>query len=264
MTPAIGAAWSEAVLSLAKVLIDREEAMYKEAEQRRGGWRGWQDFTLTSRKQEATDIVTFTFEPAQAGPIDFTAGQFVSLRVDAPDELVAPRHYTVTSAPGEPFIQVTVKKIPQGVVSSFLHGLPVGAAVQLSPPFGTFTPGTDSAVLVSAGVGITPMVALQRALDVRLAVHVDRTEAAHAFRGAFPSRCFYSGPQRTMGRGGGAGRPAMRELAAAAVAAGTEHDFYVCGPGTFMLDMKQALVDRGVRANRVKYEAFGPQLSAGS
>lgn len=253
VTPEIGAAWSEAVLFLAKVLIDREEALYKEAEARRGGWRGWRDFTLVAKEQAATDIVTFTFEQPQAGPIDFTAGQFVSVRVDpAGDSRTSPRHYTVTSAPGDPFLQISVKKIPGGIVSNFLHELPVGQTVQLSPPFGAFTPGTGSAVLVSAGIGITPMVALQRSLDVQLAVHVDRTEAAHAFRGAFPCQSLYSAD----------GRPDADQIAAAALGAGAEHDFYVCGPGSFMKDVKQAIANRGVSAGRIHHEAFGPQLAS--
>merc|ERR1712060_81319 len=105
---------------------------------------------------------------ARSGGFDFTAGQYLTIKVDPEgDNLTAPRHYTVTSAPGEKFLECTIKKIAGGKVSTYMHEqLKVGDAVKLMPPYGVFTPDEtfESAVLMSAGIGVTPMVNFSRAL----------------------------------------------------------------------------------------------------
>jgi nitric oxide dioxygenase len=116
VTPEIAAAWSEAVLFLAKVFIDKEESLYQMAEKRNGGWSGPMDFVVTEVKEVADGIKSFSFKPPVGSILagksfDFTPGQYLSLVVDPEgDGLMAPRHYTVTSPPGANFLQCTVKK----------------------------------------------------------------------------------------------------------------------------------------------------------
>ena len=106
------------------------------------------------------------------------------------DGLTAPRHYTTTSPPGEKYLQCTTKKVAGGVVSTYMHeALKVGDTVKLTPPYGVFTLDQElpTGVLVSAGIGVTPMINFARALGDKtaLVVHVDKTEAAHAFKAEF-------------------------------------------------------------------------------
>merc|ERR1719436_618849 len=196
VTPEIAAAWSEAVLFLAKACIDTEESLYKMAEGRSGGWSGFETFEVVDIKEVAQDIKSFTFKAPAGSPLfgerfEFTEGQYLTLKVDPEgDGLTAPRHYTATSPPGTDFLQCTVKKIPGGKVSTYLHEkLSVGDKVQLTAPFGIFTleSATESSVLMSAGIGVTPMVNFSKALgkNVKLAVHVDSTPESFAYRSVF-------------------------------------------------------------------------------
>ena len=101
ITPEIATAWSEAVLFLAGVLINAEESLYKMAETRSGGWRGWKEFRVSNIEQNTSNVKTFTFAPADGSVrhFDFTPGQYLSVLVDPFADgktLTAPRHYTVT------------------------------------------------------------------------------------------------------------------------------------------------------------------------
>jgi nitric oxide dioxygenase len=147
VTPDIAGAWSEAVLFLARVLIEAEEVVYKEAAERSGGWRGFQPFEIVAVEEIAAAVKRFTFAPAQSatvndGGFNFVPGQFISVRLKelCQGELTAPRHYTITSAPGEQVLSCSVKKVETGVTSRYLHEqINVGDTVELSPPFGCFT-----------------------------------------------------------------------------------------------------------------------------
>ena len=197
VTPKIAAAWSEAVLFLAKACIDMEESLYKMAEQRSGGWSGLIDFEVTEIKDVAEGIKSVSFKPPvgsrlEGQSFEFSPGQYLSLKIDPEgDGLTAPRHYTVTSKPGADFLQCTIKKIKGGKVSTYVHDkLKVGDIVQLTAPFGVFTvkpEEVESAVLISAGIVVTPMINFSESFGdkVKLTVHVDSTPEAYARRDLF-------------------------------------------------------------------------------
>ena len=108
-------AGSDAVLFLAGVLIAEEEQLYKAAEAKSGGFRGWKNFIVSDIVAVADDVKTFTFRPETptaefSRGFEFIPGQFLSASVDVrhngfaseqredPDanKFVAPRHYTIT------------------------------------------------------------------------------------------------------------------------------------------------------------------------
>jgi len=255
VTPEIGTGWSDAVLALAKLLIEKEEELYRIAEARTGGWRGVKDFKLKEKRQVADQCVELTFEAADgAGPIDFTPGQFLTLHLKK--EGATPRHYTVTSKPGQPFLQCCVKKISGGFVSSAVHDMPEGELVGLSAPFGTFSLKEKPIVLVSAGIGITPMKAfVQVASDrVKLAVHVDKAAEQHPFKDAFaevPTHVHY-----TQAAGRSEANALVKEVLQAHV---SECDFYLCGPDAWQTDLKAALEQAGAKG--IYAERFGQVLA---
>lgn len=92
VTPEIGAAWSEAVMYLAGILIDREEQLKSAAEKRKGGWRDEREFKLVSKEPVADGIICFSFAAADGymGGFDYDAGQYMTIRCK--DK--TPRHYT--------------------------------------------------------------------------------------------------------------------------------------------------------------------------
>jgi nitric oxide dioxygenase len=270
VTPEVAAAWSEAVLFLAKVLIDYEEDLYKKAERRSGGWSGLETFEVSAIEDVAEGIKSFSFK-APSGtalcgrPFEFSEGQYLSLKVDPEgDGLMAPRHYTVTSPPGAGYLQCTVKKIPGGKVSTYLHErLKVGDKVELTAPFGIFAPqAKEPTVLMSAGIGATPMLNFSKALgdNVKLAVHVDRTAESSPWRSHFLA----SGQPmlEKFTRQGGSGRTTPEALVRETIErAGVDNSFYVCGPPCWMERVTQELKRAG--AKYVMTEIFGSQLGFG-
>lgn len=254
VTPEVGAGWSEAVLALAKVLTEREDQLYREAETRPGGWRGIRDFRVSEKREVATGCMAFTFEPVDgSGPIGFSPGQFLTVHLKK--EGATPRHYSITSGTAEP-LQCCVKRVEGGFVSSALHEIAEGEVVGLSPPFGHFGFGAGPAVLISAGIGITPMRSMVKCNpgQVKLAVHIDRNATSHPFKEEFAgvtSHVHYTQD---------AGRPTAQALVDGVL---KEHlkdcDFYLCGPPMFLGQLKNALSDAGAKS--VHTDTFGPTLA---
>ena len=244
---------------LAKVLIDTEEGMYAAAAQRSGGWVGFQPFEVTEVCDVTDAVKCFTFAPKVAnGGIAFTPGQFLSIKVDLNgDGLTAPRHYTITSSPGAPHLQCSVKRVEGGVVSSFMHDtLKPGDTVDLSPPFGCFTPraSTSKAVLLSGGIGVTPFLSFAESLGdkVALVAHVDASPAAHAYAdrfAGFPTLFRYASD------GGSVAPEALFEEIAARLDGGpSAHEFYICCSPGFQNAMTTTLKASGAKS--VFSEAF--------
>jgi len=268
VTPEIGAAWSEAVLFLAKAFIDTEESLYKMVEQREGGWSGFAEFEVTEINNLTDTVRQVSFKPPKDSPLcgknfAFTAGQYLTLQIDLDgDGLTAPRHYTATSPVGADYLQCTIKKVPGGKLSGYVHNhLKVGDKVTLSVPVGVFTAPEEptNAVLMSAGIGVTPMVNLKRSLGdaVKLVVHVNRSVEDYPYREFFekdsPTLTKYTSET---------GRPTAESLVAETLEkVGTDHEFFICGPEKWMDDVQKELLKKG--AKKVICEVFGSQLSTG-
>mmetsp|Transcript_18568 Transcript_18568/g.42454 ORF Transcript_18568/g.42454 Transcript_18568/m.42454 type:complete len:425 (+) Transcript_18568:187-1461(+) len=284
VTPDIANAWSEAVLYLAKAFIDTEESIYTMAEKREGGWSGFIDFEVSHIEDVTSNVKAFTFRPPSRSPLkgksfEFTSGQYLSLSVDINgDGLTAPRHYTVTSPPGVDYLQCTVKQIEGGKLSTHIHKeLKVGDIVKLSAPFGVFTideqdhAEIEGAVLMSAGIGITPMVNFQRTLGslnkLKLCVHVDANPESHPYRDHFKSSDSL-GPGKIMekySRTPGGKRLSAKELVSETlnnIDIDINHNFYICGPEKWMDAVQNELVGKkGVK--KIMCVVFGSQLATG-
>jgi len=257
VTPEVGDGWSKAVMALAEVCIGEEKKLYEMAQGRSGGWLGSKDFKVSAVKMVTPQCAEVTFVPADGSeaPIDFTPGQFLTVHLKK--EGATPRHYTVTSAPGKAFLQCCVKKIDKGFVSTAMHELKEGDLVGLSPPFGTFTMAGKPAVLISAGIGATPMKAFleARPADVRLALHVDRSEGDHPFRQQFLD----SGVATKFHYTSKDGRLSQAELVKDVKPFAGDCAFYLCGPDGFLKMAKAALAEAG--ASDVHVDVFGPALA---
>lgn len=181
-TPEIREAWTIAYGLLADIFVQREKVLYSEA-----GWEGWRDFTIVRREDEAQSIASFYLKPSDGGALpQFLPGQYVSLQIPIPElnGLFQSRQFSLSLAPHQSseHYRVTVKKEVEGesytvedlaagkiagLVSQRLHEqFQVGHKVQLSPPHGEFTfstadtPTTAPVVLLSAGVGVTPLLSI--------------------------------------------------------------------------------------------------------
>ncbi|MEU6475541.1 globin domain-containing protein [Streptomyces sp. NPDC047017] len=282
VTPEVAAAWTEVYWLMANALMAIEKRLYA-----RSGQTGWRTWTVVERIEETADVATFRLRPADGGPVPgHRAGQYVSVGVTLPDGARQIRQYSLTAAPGSAVRQFAVKRVdgdataPGGEVSGHLHAhVRVGDVLQLSAPYGDLvledltglTGLTDTGVpllLASAGIGVTPMVALLEQLvrDGHRApvtvVHADRSPAAHALRSdqeAYTAELadaetvfFYERDAE------GAGRPGLVDLTGLAIPAGTRA--YLCGPLPFMRAVRAQLLARGVAPADIHYEVFGPDL----
>ncbi|UFR04856.1 hemin transporter [Streptomyces sp. Go40/10] len=273
VTPEVAAAWDEVYWLMANALIAIEKRLYEES-----GGPGLRAFRVEERVVETADVVTFRLRPADDGPVAaFRAGQYVSVGVTLPDGARQIRQYSLSGAPGGAVRQITVKRVhggatPDGEVSHHLHTrVHPGDIVELSEPFGdlTLSDAPDTPLLLaSAGIGVTPMVAMLADLAAGghrapvTVVHGDRSPADHALRadhtayaGKLPDACVHFFYEQGAGPGT---RTGLVDLADIAVRPGTRA--YLCGPLPFMRAVRTQLIGKGVAPADIHYEVFGPDL----
>ncbi|MFF7729073.1 globin domain-containing protein [Streptomyces sp. NPDC008001] len=277
VTPEVGAAWDEVYWLMAGALIAQEARLYLEAQVRPDHpWRRW---TVAERRDETPEAASFLLRPADGGPAPRArAGQYVSVRVRMPDGVHQLRQYSISSAPGDETRRITVKRVrgegrPDGEVSNLLlDSVRTGDELTLSAPFGDVVlDGSDRPLLlVSAGIGCTPMVGMLEHLAATgstrpvTVLHADRSPAGHALRtdthrlvDALPaarSLFWYEHP--------GAEEPAALTglMSLGAVDVPKEASVYLCGPLPFMRTVRAELLRAGVAARDIRYEVFGPDL----
>jgi len=243
-------AWSEAILGLAEEFIGVESALYKQSM-----WDGFKEFTIR-KKQLTDDICQFSFS-AMDDPdttYDFQAGQYLTLKLEGN----SPRHYTLTSKPGENFLQCTIKKLPHGAVSNLMHDKNDGDIIHLRPPYGDFEmQRKNSAVLLSAGIGITPMHAFKQDYlgNVSVHLHVDHSAKTQAYHDE-NQVCFYTSEMEKEDVLDSIGKACTNELQQR-----SDTNFYLCGPPSWMLSTIDTLHKINVPNEQIKYEAFGPSLN---
>jgi nitric oxide dioxygenase len=163
-------AWAAAYQQLADILIAAEEKVYHEHETAVGGWRGDRGFTLARKEREAEFIVSFYFTPEDNGRVlHYEAGQFTCVHVPDLNGEDIRRNYSLSQChPGheaEAVYRISVKRETHGVMSNYLHNLPVGARVLLLPPAGEFVyhpveDNTRPLVLLAVGTGITTIYSI--------------------------------------------------------------------------------------------------------
>ncbi len=142
-------------------------------------------------RDETHDVKTFSFRCADFSALSFEPGQFITISPVIAGQTIA-RCYTLSSSPTRPFsFSITVKRVPNGVVSNWLHdNLRAGDTLSASGPAGSFTPVGHPAkklLYLSAGSGVTPLMSMTRAgfdmaaqLDI-VFVHSARTPSDIVF-----------------------------------------------------------------------------------
>ena len=280
-TPEILEAWGEAYWFLADLLIAREAVIREGIEAQPGGWTDWRRFTVAERQVEAEGIVSFVLRPEDGGPvIAHRPGQYLTLRFDEAGLSGVKRNYSISSRPNDECYRITVKREADGEASSFLHEhAVVGTVLETTPPAGDFHLADNlprPVVLLSGGVGLTPMVSMLEVLaeqhrDVPVYyVHGTSSPAHHALvrqvqeasarHGNIVVETFYESAEETMAH---PGRISMEWLQTSTPLA--EADIYLCGPRPFLRYFVAGLREAGVPADRIHYEFFGPadeQLAA--
>lgn len=229
--------------------------------------------------RETPTVLTFRLADTAADrlPFDFLPGQFLQVEVEPEEGKTARRSYTIASSPTQrAYVELTVKREAQGVVSRHLHDkVTAGDLLKVSGPFGTFTfTGTDaqSIVLIAGGVGITPMMSVLRYLtdtawkgDIFFFYGARSTEE-FVFRDElerlerrFANLHVVAAMQRSPGTVWmGPEGPITREMILAAVPEIASRRIHMCGPPAMMGAMRTVLAELGVPEAQVHTEAFGP------
>ncbi len=311
VTPEVAAAWTAAYQALADVFVEREAQLYASfsapaaatgdagAGVGARGWAGWRRFRILRRAPESAEITSFYLAPEDGAggalPLPrFRPGQYVSLRVFVPElGRLQPRQYSLSEAPRPDYYRISVRRDPgrdggpPGLVSNRLHAAyGEGDVVELTHPAGEFfLDDADAApgpiVLISAGVGVTPTIAI---LDSVVAspgprrgravawVHGAHSAADRAFGGhirdivaanpgVVDAAVFLSELRGGEVRGvdyDHEGRVDLGKLEPARLfLADPAASYYVCGPFGLMRDVRDWLLAKGVDAGRVHMEVFG-------
>ena len=259
------------------------------------GWTNWRDFRISKKVPESEEITSFYLSPVDGKPLPtFLPGQYISIETSVPElKYNQSRQYSLSAAPNTNSYRISVKKDPGLVegdvhhpayISNILHThKQEGDVLQVSHPFGDFffDPKSESKgalVLLSAGVGITPMLSI---LDTFVAekssrrisfVHATRSSGVQAF-GKHVKDTVSSHPNVS--------KAVFNKQPYADAKKGEDYDFtsrmdldvlnkekdlclndkeaeyYICGPEAFMKDMAAKLKSFGVEESRVKLEIFG-------
>ncbi len=244
-------------------------------------WRGFRTLRVTAKRFETSDVVSLQLESDDGRPLARARpGQFITLKL-MPAQGSPPlvRSYSLSGSPAASDYRISVKVEPHGAAGHHLRsGVQVGDRLDVGAPRGSFTldDGASPVVLVSAGVGVTPMLAMLHALHDRQAtreiwwMHGARNRAEHAFATETQSllddlahvhrRIWYSRPAPTDHAGTNydeVGRITPEALEGAGVP--LDGSFYLCGPPTFMDALRDGLAALGVPGARVHTEVFGAQ-----
>ena len=251
----------------------------------------WRTHRVTRVVDEAQDIRSFYLEPTDGNGVpEFQPGQFLTIRVPAgPAGALVTRNYSVSSAPHDPHLRLSIKRerhdasAPFPAVSAWLHEhLAPGHTLEAIAPRGDFwldVGGRRPVVLLAAGIGVTPLLAMARAAVTEAFrmrrprgvtfIHVARNLAARPFHDelrelavAQPAFRFVSvltqpEPDAKAGSQFQASGRLSADLLQSLLPI-DDYDFYLCGPGGFVQGAYDLLLGLGVRDGRIHAEAFGP------
>jgi len=242
-------------------------------------WQGFRPLRVSRKLHESSNVTSLILEPADGQPLTAAlAGQFIVLRLrPGPDESARLRSYSLSGEPSEDRYRISVKREPHGTAGAYIDTrVQAGDLLDVSAPRGGFTlrQGESPVVLVSAGIGATPVLAMLHALAAEQTrreiwwIHGARNSSEHPFVAevrellktlpASRSHICYSAPMPTdrptvdFDRVGRVGVQMFEEMGVP-----PDADFYICGPAAFMSGLVDGLAGWRVARDRLHTENFG-------
>ncbi|WP_137826175.1 globin domain-containing protein [Brevibacterium sp. 2SA] len=284
VTEEVAAAWDEVYWLFATALIAEEARLYA-----LGGTEPehpWRDFRVVERFDESDEVFSLLLAPVSGEVPAHLTGQYVAILVDLPDGSTQPRQYTISSGPRGDTLRVTIKRVrgvggaPDGVVSGWLFdNAQPGTVLTVSQPAGdvVLEESDSPLVLVSAGIGITPIAAIMEDLSrrqpnrtVRL-YHADRSHAHHALYAGLRRQVLAMADAQAINwyEEGATEAPTLHPARSgfmdlSGIAVPAEAEVFMCGPLPFMQAARAEFIAKGVPSERIHYEVFGPDLWAQS
>jgi ferredoxin-NADP reductase/MOSC domain-containing protein YiiM len=249
-------------------------------------WRGFRPLRVSRKTRESGNVISLELVPTDGQRIAATLpGQFIVLRLGPASAPALMRSYSLSGEPGASYYRVSVKREAHGAAGAYVHDeLQVGDIVQASAARGSFTlqPGDLPVVLLSAGIGVTPVLAMLHALAAEAStreiwwLYGARNGREHPFAEETGellkalahghSHICYSSPDPEdrpnidFDTPGHLNTRVLQEIELS-----RNGDFYICGPSAFMSDLTGGLAALGVAPDRIHTEMFGagPSITPG-
>ena len=239
----------------------------------------WQLAEVRGIMAETYRVKTLLLEFAR--PLGHQPGQHVDVRLTADDGYQAQRSYSISSAPEDKLLSLTVERVTDGEVSPYLvDELRVGDRLQLRGPIGGHFVWTSSTheplCLIAGGAGVKPLMAMLRHRDQAprpapaLLIYSARSLADVIFRDELDAMArrdnclsviYALTREQPEGWQGHRGRIDKTLLATSVTPVSRLSAVYVCGPTSFVESVSGSLVELGFDALRIKTERFGPSGS---
>ena len=241
------------------------------------GWAGFRELRVLDVVVESSQVTSVHLAAPDRRPLPAARpGQYLTLRVGDAGRPAPVRSYSLSSAPGADTYRISVKREPEGLVSGYLHTkLRPGAVLEVAAPRGEFVlrDGANPVLLVSAGIGVTPVLAMLHQLAAAGSdrdvwwLHVARDPAGHALAGEAHrllaglahgrERVYYTAatPAELVRTGAMPGRLTAGNLAALELP--TDASAYLCGPAGFLADVRGWLAGLGLAPADIHSELFG-------
>lgn len=245
-------------------------------------WVGFREFRVSRKTPASSDVVSLELIPIDGLSIgEALPGQFVVIELRRTGSLPLLRSYSLSSRPDGGRLSIGVKREIGGSASGYIHDkVAVGDVIGLSAPRGAFVlpQGDRPVVLMSAGIGVTPVLAMLEALAAEEAEREvwwlygarsglqhpfgDRTRRLLSAMSHARSVICYSSPASAdvMGRDYDR-RSRLNSNVVESLSLPIDADYCICGPSGFMSDLTEFLRTSGIDASRIHTEAFGPEHS---
>jgi ferredoxin-NADP reductase/MOSC domain-containing protein YiiM len=230
------------------------------------GWNGFRPLRVSAVRRESPRVLSISLgaDDGSALPRPLP-GQYLTVRIPDAAEPAPMRSYSLSGDPAAGDYRISVQCEDHGVVSGWLHShIEPGSVLQAAAPRGEFclSDGDTPVLLISAGIGVTPVLAMLHALSAQRSsrdvwwLHTVRNPESQSFAaevaGLIESlpharqRVVYT---QTQGR--------LDQATIAALGLPVNATAYLCGPNQFMTDMQEALVAAGLEQRRIRSELFG-------
>lgn len=261
-------------------------------------WKDWRDFKIVKKEAESKEITSFYFKPVDGEKLaDFQPGQFLTIKLDIPEQdRPVIRTYSLSDYPdSQDYYRLSIKRegspkgldVPPGIASNFMHdNIQEGSVIPCKPPSGKFYLEVDNsipAVLISNGVGITPMISMAKAVARNNPqrhiwfIHGARNGEYHACREeineisnihSHPNlhvHYRYSRPRpEDEGKYNSQGYADKQLLADTIIPkiksthnGSADAEYFLCGSPAFMDSLRQGLDELDVSEDKVFFESFG-------
>jgi ferredoxin-NADP reductase/MOSC domain-containing protein YiiM len=246
-------------------------------------WPGFRSLRVIDIRTESRDVFSLSLASPDGAPLPrWLPGQSITLRLRSSDDhppLI--RSYSLSNRPGSETFRISVKQEPHGAAGEYLRGhVRIGYSLDVAAPRGTFflNEGDGPVLLLSAGVGVTPVLSMLHALVQMHStrevwwLHGARDGSEHPF--AVEARTLLAGLTHSRSEIAYS-RPAANDHQGVEYAIQgrlsaelinnlelpRDADAYLCGPASFMADLRAALTSYGLDPARIHIETFGAEAA---